>query len=107
MNTFTETIPVCHDCGAKPGEEHRCGCDVEHCPYCGGQRITCDCGKQSDDVSGIWTGNWDEYPSWKKIPLIKSYTLNDPSSIPNMVRFRVKKQKGVNTTKGYLRYVDT
>ena len=24
-----------------------------------------------------------------------------------MVRFRVKKQKGVNTTKGYLRYVDT
>ena len=27
----------CGDCGAAPGSYHRGGCDVEHCPVCGGQ----------------------------------------------------------------------
>jgi hypothetical protein len=33
----------CHDCGAKPGELHQLGCDVERCPLCGDQAIGCDC----------------------------------------------------------------
>lgn len=36
-------IQVCSDCGAEEGELHHLGCDMEHCPFCGGQLITCDC----------------------------------------------------------------
>lgn len=32
---------ICDDCGAKYGEEHLSGCDVERCPLCCGQLISC------------------------------------------------------------------
>ena len=34
---------ICHDCGAKEGELHNWGCDMEVCPFCGGQLISCGC----------------------------------------------------------------
>ena len=33
----------CHDCGAKEGELHVPGCDMETCPFCFGQLISCGC----------------------------------------------------------------
>ena len=52
----------CHDCGAKPGSFHQPGCDVERCPYCGGQLLLCSHqGKTNpppDDDRMPWTGEW-------------------------------------------------
>lgn len=33
----------CGDCGCAEGELHDLGCDMERCPKCGGQLISCDC----------------------------------------------------------------
>ena len=34
---------TCHDCGITYGQYHVPGCDVEVCPKCQGQAISCDC----------------------------------------------------------------
>jgi len=33
----------CHDCGVAVGSAHHPGCDMEICPICLGQLITCGC----------------------------------------------------------------
>lgn len=38
-----QKLTTCHDCGVKPGENHKPGCDWERCPFCYGQLIGCDC----------------------------------------------------------------
>jgi len=54
---------TCHDCGVQPGQLHARGCDVERCPYCGGQLIFCSCKDPPgcgipDDDRIPWTGEW-------------------------------------------------
>lgn len=46
----------CHDCGIlnKIGNLHHFGCDVERCPSCGGQLISCDCKKIAIGVNKMW-----------------------------------------------------
>lgn len=44
-NNFSlyDDYEVCDECLAKQGEFHREGCDLEVCPVCGGQIISCGC----------------------------------------------------------------
>jgi hypothetical protein len=54
----------CPACNAKPGMLHRTGCDVEHCPRCGQQLLTCGhflfgTVKAPPDQERLpWTGEW-------------------------------------------------
>lgn len=63
---------ICGDCGVSPGELHQDGCDVEQCPNCGGQYLSCGCDDQPDSERIKWDGEWPgkaecrEYGFWCK-----------------------------------------
>jgi hypothetical protein len=40
---FAEPSGRCHDCNIVHGGYHHIGCDVERCPRCGRQLISCGC----------------------------------------------------------------
>lgn len=40
----------CHDCNVLPGGLHHPGCDMETCPFCGGQAFICDCELRPPDM---------------------------------------------------------
>ena len=41
--TFGDSASGCGGCGGAVGGFHHPGCEVERCPKCHGQLITCDC----------------------------------------------------------------
>lgn len=68
----------CHDCGCREGEFHVLGCDMERCPFCGGQLISCECiyeklGIDTSEGSYAYTcGLTDEqYDAWDELLLKK------------------------------------
>lgn len=40
----------CHDCGVEEGQLHELGCDMERCPKCFRQLISCGCFKDFDSL---------------------------------------------------------
>lgn len=68
MSSATQ-IPTyrCPGCGVTIGNPHINGCDVEHCPECGRQKISCDCYFQDSSTlpaivwSGFWVGEIEEH----------------------------------------------
>src|SRR5262249_13720317 len=47
-------VRPCHDCAVTKGQFHVPGCDVERCPRCGGQAISCDCPYEGEEASRPW-----------------------------------------------------
>jgi hypothetical protein len=45
----------CGDCGVKRGAVHHHGCDIEACPACGDQSISCGC---------VWAGEEHLQEDW-------------------------------------------
>lgn len=64
----------CHDCGVIEGGIHELGCDMEKCPECEGQLITCHCVYEMLEIDcrpGTWAyknGLTDEQEeAWLKL----------------------------------------
>ena len=64
-------MQFCHDCGVKEGELHIHGCDMEICPFCGGQETSCDCCYaylEIDCSPGTWAYQngltWEQEDIW-------------------------------------------
>lgn len=51
-----DRLESCHDCGVPTGAVHHPGCDVEECPSCGGQALSCECVKAGEDrnLCSMW-----------------------------------------------------
>jgi len=54
------TAKRCHDCGVEEGQYHKLGCDMERCPQCLGQLITCSCPPLANNEDRII---WVEIPN--------------------------------------------
>lgn len=76
----------CHDCGAEPGDLHTPGCDVERCPNCGGQLISCGCRPHTllENVPRRmpWTGEWPGLAECRELNLWCVLNQNGPGWVP-------------------------
>ena len=54
-------VVTCHDCGAREGEIHHFGCDMERCPFCGGQLASCGC--QYGSLGYDYWGLFSDHPT--------------------------------------------
>lgn len=82
----------CHDCGVKPGEPHREGCDIERCSVCGMQRLCCGC-EGHDPLFARWTGFW----SGQLEAIALGISLNELAEREELIRLFFVKPSAIET----------
>lgn len=118
MNPFEPK--ACPDCGAEIGQLHAPTCDVEQCPYCGHQLLSCCCdglgiGEVPADDRMPWSGRWpgeaecEEFGWFAELVAGSGWKSVEgkpgPSAIPDLNRLHVmarwnrKKKRFVQKTK--------
>jgi hypothetical protein len=56
---MTSSSDRCPDCDVGLGKFHKTGCDIDQCPYCGRQLISCRCRRTPPlDDRMPWMGVW-------------------------------------------------
>jgi hypothetical protein len=65
---------TCGDCGVREGRLHILGCDMEVCPFCGGQLLSCECDTELRIPPGSDLTD-EQAKRWEKL-------LNDKGRIP-------------------------
>lgn len=103
-----EFRPACNDCGAKVGEPHAEGCDVQRCSGCKGQRLSCYCGQDGepdchDPNLSKWTGYWPgvvecvEQGLFSKLVPGQGWqptTIDDPEAVADLNRWTAEQRRG-------------
>jgi hypothetical protein len=75
-------MATCHDCGVEEGHLHKAGCDMERCPFCGNQLITCDCCYKKLGIN-VKPGTWAySHGLTKKQEIIWNNMLEKEGRIP-------------------------
>lgn len=78
----------CPDCHAKPGELHQLGCDVERCPRCGGQLLSCvhyllgAVKPPSDEERMPWAGEWPGESECREFGWFAKHNPTGPGWVP-------------------------
>jgi len=62
---------TCGDCGKATGENHLINCDIERCPKCKGQLITCGCDWVSETEEKIRDTDGNIYAKFKVLNSIE------------------------------------
>lgn len=50
---FADLMARCGDCGVPKGAVHHHGCDLEECPACKGQMLSCGCTDEAEETDQV------------------------------------------------------